>query len=97
MDDSAKIVTTLNLLGVHIPAQRLCEIYETSTHFRVYPAERNASFSANCNALAALLHQADIKMYQAQVMKLAKFLCDRQWHADEEIEDKWVSMPKQRG
>ena len=91
MDDSAKIVSTLNMLDVNIPAQRLCEIYETPTHFRVYPRERDASFSANCNALAALLHQPDIERYRIQVAKIARFLCAKQWHADEKIDDKWVS------
>ncbi|KAI0009517.1 aphidicolan-16beta-ol synthase [Xylariaceae sp. FL0662B] len=89
VDDSAKIITTLNLLGRPIGSERLIEVFEVATHFRVYPGERDASFSANCNALAALLRQPDVTPYSSQIAKIVRFLCDRKWNADDEIKDKW--------
>jgi hypothetical protein len=89
VDDSAKAITTINLLGGSEDAARLCEVFEKETHFRVYPGERDSSFSANCNVLAALLHQPDTQKYSAQISKVAKFICEKRWRADGDIDDKW--------
>nr|BAD29971.1 aphidicolan-16b-ol synthase [Neocamarosporium betae] len=89
VDDSAKIVTTLNMLGKPAHARYLCDNFEVETHFRVYPRERDPSFSANCNALAAFLHQPDVEVYSSQILKAASYLCERMWNADEKIDDKW--------
>ena len=91
VDDSSKLVTTLTMLGESVDALQLCETFEAETHFRVYSNERDPSFSANCNVLAALLHQRHIELFATQIVKVANFLCDRMWNADEEINDKWVS------
>ncbi|KAJ4150431.1 hypothetical protein LMH87_011181 [Akanthomyces muscarius] len=89
VDDTAKLITTLGYLGETVQPQRLIEVFEVQTHFRVYQHERDASFSANCNALIALLHPGHCDMYCAQIRKLAEFLCNRKWNADACIRDKW--------
>lgn len=89
VDDTAKLITTLGYLGETVQPQRLVEVFEVQTHFRVYQHERDASFSANCNALIALLHLGHCDLYGAQIRKLAEFLCNRKWNADACIRDKW--------
>ncbi|RAL05864.1 uncharacterized protein BO80DRAFT_460918 [Aspergillus ibericus CBS 121593] len=90
VDNTAKVITTLNMLGHPIKPRRLIEVFEAATHFHVYPGERDASFSANCNALAALLRQPDVLLYSSQIVKIVTFLCDRKWRADDETKDKWI-------
>jgi hypothetical protein len=78
----------LNLLGKSVLPNAMIAEFETDTHFRTYTAERNSSFSANCNVLNALLHVPDPNMYSSQISKAATFLCDS-W-CDGTVRDKWV-------
>ena len=57
-------------------------------HFCTYPGERNSSFSANCNALQALLSVSDIRSYREHIESTSTFLC-RRW-CEGEVVDKWV-------
>jgi len=59
-------------------------------HFKTFSGERNSSFSANCNALNALLHSPDVNQYTAVIVSSANFLCDLWWSG--EVSDKWVSI-----
>lgn len=58
-------------------------------YFRTYAKERNASFSANCNAVVAILHSSHPGKYQVQIESSIKWLLDA-WEAGD-IKDKWVS------
>lgn len=90
VDDTAKTITSLNMLGRPAGPRRMIEVFETDSHFRTYVGERDPSFTANCNALLALLHQPDVSFYSSQILKVAKFLCDYWWRTDGRIKDKWV-------
>lgn len=72
----------------------MTEQFETETHFKTYSLERDPSFSANTNALLALLHQTDAYRFSSQILKAAKFLCDFWWKSDDKISDKWVRIAK---
>jgi len=88
-DDTAKALHTLNLLGRNAsPSRMISHFRNDNGFFRTYPAERNASFSANCNALSALLHSPNVGDYAADIVTNASFLCDLWWKGD--IKDKWV-------
>lgn len=91
VDDTAKTISSLNMLGRPASPQSMIQAFETETHFCTYPGERDPSPTANCNALLALLGQSDVSLYSAQIQKLAHFLCDVWWNTDGRIADKWVS------
>ncbi|RDL34572.1 uncharacterized protein BP5553_07700 [Venustampulla echinocandica] len=86
-DDTAKTILTLNLLGRPTSPDGMIANFEATSHFRTYPGERNASFSANCNVLNALLHVENPGQYTKQISKTTIFLC-KSWMAGN-ITDKW--------
>ncbi|KAK2879355.1 hypothetical protein FQN49_000965 [Arthroderma sp. PD_2] len=88
-DDTAKALLALSILGHHTSPVELLKEFECETHFRTYQGERNASFSANCNVLLALLSQPDPSLYTSQIEKATQFLCNTWWESDTFIEDKW--------
>jgi hypothetical protein len=71
-------------------ADPMIQHFEAESHFRTYASERDPSFSANCNALLALLHQQDPPRYEAQILKIAQFLCGYWWDTHGTPCDKWV-------
>lgn len=89
VDDTAKTITALTILGRAPDPRAMLKVFETTTHFRTYTGERDPSLTANCNALSALLKQPDVSSFGSQIQKTTKFLCDYWWHSDGEIEDKW--------
>ncbi|KAF2764025.1 hypothetical protein EJ03DRAFT_378939 [Teratosphaeria nubilosa] len=89
VDDTAKTITCLNLLGQSANPSRMVEVFEADNHFRTYAGERDPSFTADCNALLALLHQPDVSAYAHQIRKITLFLCDYWWKSDGKIKDKW--------
>ncbi|KAH8799111.1 Copalyl diphosphate synthase [Xylogone sp. PMI_703] len=89
VDDMAKTITSLNILGLSVSPESMIQAFEAETHFRTYADERDPSCTANSNALAALLHQPDVSLYSSQIFKLAKFLSDCWWNSDGKIKDKW--------
>lgn len=89
-DDTSKALFVLNKLGLDRPVEKMVEKFEVKGHFQTYPAERDASFSANCNVLLALLHQKEIATYQQQILKCVRFLTRSWWNTDGPIRDKWV-------
>lgn len=91
VDDTAKTITSLAILGQPVSADSMVEAFETDTHFRTYAGERDPSFTANCNALLALLHLPNASEYSKQIYTISKFLCDYWWNNDDRIKDKWVS------
>ncbi|EHA49536.1 ent-kaurene synthase [Pyricularia oryzae 70-15] len=92
-DDTAKTLSALNMMGFRKPATRMIEDFETETHFRTYPSERDSSFSANCNVLLALLHHPAPSQHTSQIKKVAGFLCNKWWNTDGAIKDKWNLSP----
>ncbi|KAI0861469.1 Copalyl diphosphate synthase [Xylaria cubensis] len=89
VDDTAKTISSLNMLGRPVSPKSLIDVFEAETHFRTYAGERDPSPTANCNALLALLHQPDVSLFSGQIFKVAKFLVDFWWQADGKIVDKW--------
>lgn len=89
-DDTAKTILTLSLLGQSISPASMLDAYEKDQHFATYQAERNPSFSANCNILNALLHVGNPDKYVPQIEKAVRFLCEFWWQSDSSIIDKWV-------
>ncbi|KAK8103054.1 hypothetical protein PG984_016200 [Apiospora sp. TS-2023a] len=89
VDDTAKTITSLNMLGQAASPRSMIRVFEVETHFCTYAGERDPSPTANCNALLALLHQPDVSLYSAEIQKLAKFLCEVWWNTDGRIADKW--------
>ncbi|KAL7778241.1 hypothetical protein CFE70_004918 [Pyrenophora teres f. teres 0-1] len=89
VDDTSKTITSLNMLGYSASAARMVQIFEADDHFRTYAGERDPSFTANCNALIALLHQPDFAQYTLQIRKITTFLCDYWYKSDERMKDKW--------
>lgn len=90
-DDTAKALISVSMLGDPVPATGLLSEFEGKTHFRTYQGERDPSFTANCNALLALLSQPDLPALAPQIEKAMTFSCDTWWEADGHIGDKWVS------
>jgi aphidicolan-16beta-ol synthase/syn-copalyl-diphosphate synthase len=90
VDDTAKAISCLNVLGRPVSLESMIQTFEADTHFRTYAGERDPSCTANSNALLALLHQPDVSLYSNQILKITKFLCDYWWTRDGRIEDKWV-------
>ncbi|KAG8157377.1 hypothetical protein KVR01_012761 [Diaporthe batatas] len=89
VDDTAKGLICLNSLGHTVPTNDMINAFERDTHFQTFQNERDPSFSANCNALLALLCQGDLSSFSAQILKVVKFLSKIWWEADGPIKDKW--------
>ncbi|KAI6355127.1 hypothetical protein MCOR25_008332 [Pyricularia grisea] len=93
VDDTAKTLSAINHLGIPRSAAKMIENFETKTHFRTYPSERDSSFSANCNVLLALLHQPEPAESVDQISKVLGFLCNVWWKTNGPIKDKWNLSP----
>ncbi|TLD19064.1 hypothetical protein PspLS_09766 [Pyricularia sp. CBS 133598] len=89
VDDTAKALISLGSLGQKVSPDGMIKAFERETHFQTYPNERDPSFSANCNALLALLCQTDLSSSSAQILKLVQFLSNAWWITDGPIKDKW--------
>jgi len=90
-DDTAKAITTLEILGRRASPDNMIKKFEARDHFRTYGFERNPSFSANCNVLKALLHaQPSPNQYAAEIEKAIRFICNCWWGTHGNIADKWV-------
>lgn len=88
MDDTAKGIVTLRILGKNPSIEGLIKMFEAEDHFKTYHGERNLSFSANCNVLICLLTLDDPNPYISQIVKVARFLTT---HAYKDgVVDKWV-------
>jgi hypothetical protein len=88
-DDTAKSILSLYLLGRHdTKPDQLIKTFRNADYFRTYKAERNPSFSANCNVLAALLHVHDPCDYAETIHKIVDYLCTA-WFTGK-VRDKWV-------
>lgn len=76
-DDTAKVLLTLNLLKKQISSEFMINHFRSKyKHFLTYSEERDASFSANCNVLKALLKSSDVNCYKAEMSSIVFFLCN---------------------
>jgi len=90
-DDTAKSLSSLYILGRHrAKPDRLIKTFDSGTSFQTYQAERNPSFSANCNVLIALLQSPDSRQYTETVYRIVDYLCTA-WFAGS-IRDKSVCL-----
>lgn len=88
-DDTAKSISSLYLLGRHdTNPDQMIKTFHNVDYFRTYQAERNPSFSANCNVLMALLHFRDPRNYTEIISKVTDYL-SAAWFKGS-IRDKWV-------
>ena len=94
-DDSAKATLSLNLLGRTVGVDSLLERFRSKdNHFCTYADERDASFSANCNVLRAILEAPNVDSYVGDIESVANFLCESWWKGA--IRDKWASQRQVR-
>lgn len=94
-DDTAKAIFVLGQIldkDEQISVNGMITTFETDSHFRTYTAERDPSFSANCNVLISLLHVGDPRQAMEQIVKVTRFLCDTWWYNYGKIKDKWVCL-----
>ncbi|KAJ5175000.1 uncharacterized protein N7482_000877 [Penicillium canariense] len=89
-DDTAKMLTTLHLLGQSFSPDRMIQRWEGPDHFMVFTGERNASPTANANVLLALVHLSSNGEYSQSIRKCIHFLCRCWWETDGLLHDKWV-------
>ncbi len=71
-----------------MPDRMIDQFKSKNGHIQTYPGERDASFSANCNVLMALLSSPDVELHEACISSIATFLCDSWWSGASS--DKWV-------
>ncbi|RYP17316.1 hypothetical protein DL765_004607 [Monosporascus sp. GIB2] len=93
VDDTAKGIMLLNMLqpsnSVVVEPDQMIRMFGADTHFRTYAAERDPSYSANCNVLLSLIHYAIPFKFSKEIQAIVQFLCERWWTADGTIKDKW--------
>lgn len=88
-DDTAKALLTLTLSGkAATPDQMIDRFRSKNGHFRTFPGETDASFSANCNVLMALTHMPSVEDYTPCISSILTFLSDCWWSGT--FRDKWV-------
>ena len=88
-DDTAKTILALSHLGIDIAPENMITYFKAEDgHFRTYAGERDASFSANCNVLQALLFVSDPRRYSDSIVSVTGYLCDLWWKGN--VRDKWV-------
>ncbi|MCJ1438192.1 hypothetical protein MMC27_007579 [Xylographa pallens] len=91
-DDSAKTILTLNLLGRPTTSASIIQHFESEQgHIRTYLGERDASFSANCNVLMALLSCPDVSMHEYKIARIAIYICTVWFEGL--VKDKWNTSP----
>ena len=91
-DDTAKVLTLLNLLGIQASPDLLIRQFESQDHFFTFSHERNPSVSTNSHVLITLLHMSQDNRYLSQIEKCVQYLCRAVWNSDGLIQDKWVSI-----
>ncbi|KAK4663962.1 uncharacterized protein QC763_501300 [Podospora pseudopauciseta] len=91
-DDTAKGITTLNLIGSPTPASKLVTLVDRKAkeaHFRTYAGERDASITTNCNCLTSLCASPDASQHVDVIEMAMRYLCNK-WNTEPVgIRDKW--------
>lgn len=88
-DDTAKALLTLHLSGKAAKTHQMIDHFRTKNgHFRTYPGETDASFSANCNVLISLTRMPNVDDFGSSISSTATFLSETWWSGSSR--DKWV-------
>ena len=91
VDDTSKALLALRLLDrPSADPQQLISTFESERCFKTYSAERNPSFTSNCNVLNALLCQEEPNKYIASISKTISFLIECWMNGP--VRDKWVFL-----
>ncbi|KAI6445468.1 hypothetical protein MCOR22_004255 [Pyricularia oryzae] len=85
-EETAKLLISVNKLGITKSAAKLVQDYETGSHM-------DDSFSAKCNFLLALLHQPNAAEYFDQIAQVLEVVCTFWWKSNWPIQDKRNSSP----
>ncbi|KAL5941080.1 hypothetical protein ACKVV1_005809 [Pyricularia oryzae] len=85
-EETAKLLISVNKLGITKSAAKLVQDYETGSHM-------DDSFSAKCNFLLALLHQPNAAEYFDQIAQVLEVVCTFWWRSNWPIQDKRNSSP----
>ncbi|KAL4913628.1 terpenoid cyclases/protein prenyltransferase alpha-alpha toroid [Aspergillus aurantiobrunneus] len=92
-DDTAKALVALMLQGKRYSPQALIDRCERESHFATYPYETHTSISTNANILTALVLLSTDGRYQPQIEKCIRYLCEKWFHCDRMVKDKWNISP----
>ncbi|KAI6510862.1 hypothetical protein MCOR13_000785 [Pyricularia oryzae] len=85
-EETAKLLISVNKLGITKSAEKLVQDYETGSHM-------DDSFSAKCNFLLALLHQPNAAEYFDQIAQVLEVVCTFWWKSNWPMQDKRNSSP----
>ena len=88
MDDTAKGLQALHVMGYESSVEHLIEAFEADEHFLTYIGELNPSISANCNVLILLLTREDRAQHVSQIAKVTRFLMKQVFSG--RVKEKWV-------
>ncbi|KAI1276109.1 hypothetical protein F5Y07DRAFT_149162 [Xylaria sp. FL0933] len=78
-DVTAAVITALNLLGRHTPADRLLKSFG-GLYVEADSIHGGDRFSTNCQVLLALLQvENGVKLYHAQIQEAINFICSTWW------------------
>ena len=83
----------MTLIGKGAPLDALVSQFSNGhgRPFFTYKGERDPSFTANCNALIAILSDPDrIPDMATYADTIASFICETWWNSDCTPGDKWV-------
>ncbi|KAL8962203.1 MAG: hypothetical protein Q9193_001357 [Seirophora villosa] len=92
-DDSSRVAICLSFLGYQVELKpQVAHFRSDLTHFHTYINERDASSSANCNVLRAMLESGDFDDHFDRIESTSQYLCEVWW--DGRMEDKWNTSPQ---
>lgn len=90
-DDTSKAILSLHLLGRPVSCERMLNrFFGKDLHIHTYLGERNGSYSANCNALRAILACQNPEQHVDKIQHILSYLCEAWWKGH--MSDKWVRL-----
>ncbi|KAI0802134.1 hypothetical protein GGR55DRAFT_459802 [Xylaria sp. FL0064] len=79
-DVTAAVITALNLLGRHTPADRLLKTFGGPHHVETDGIHNGDRFSTDCQVLLALLQvENGVELYRAQIQQAITSICSTWW------------------
>ncbi|KAL8687225.1 MAG: hypothetical protein Q9218_006544 [Villophora microphyllina] len=94
LDDCAKASIILSLSGKSGFSESIVRHFDAPRCLKTYPAERDPSVSANCNALLSmLLDNGNYSSKVEMIGRIAVFVCDSWTESKGAIKDKWNLSP----
>ncbi|GKU11288.1 unnamed protein product [Fusarium langsethiae] len=89
VDDTAKGLLALTMLGRHVSPDVMIKVFEGQDHFTTFGSERDPSLTSNLHVLLCLLSQPALTKYHPQILKTTLFVCRWWWDSDSSLKDKW--------